>query len=83
VRLRCGGCGSRFTGNAYSVPQYRDAPACRGCWRRLNLLLRQANLPEWETPEDAYPGADPDQVRDEIPAPARPRIVLPSEAPGA
>lgn len=67
VSLRCGCCGIEFVGNAYSVPQFRDAPACRGCWRRLNLFRRQANMPEWDTPEDAYPGADPDQVRFEIP----------------
>jgi hypothetical protein len=85
VALRCGGCRSRFVGNAFTVPQYpgdavERSPACRACWRRLNLLLRQANLPEWETPEDAYPDADPDQVRDEIPSPVRSRIILPSEA---
>jgi hypothetical protein len=67
VPLHCGCCGSRFEANAYSVPQFRDAPACRGCWRRLNLLRRQANMPEWDTPEDAYPGANPDEVRFVIP----------------
>lgn len=72
VDLRCGCCGTGFVGNAYSVPQYRDVSACRGCWRRLNLLRRQANLPDWDTPEDAYPGADPDQVKYVIPtAPPR------------
>lgn len=54
VRLRCGGCGTRFTGNAFTVPQWRDAPSCRGCWDRLNLMRDQANLRPWETPPDAY-----------------------------
>lgn len=67
VSLHCGCCSGEFVANAHSVPQFRDAPACRSCWRRLNLFRRQANMPEWDTPEDAYPGADPDQVRDVIP----------------
>lgn len=48
--------------------QFRDAPRrAAGCWRRLNLFRRQANMDDWTTPEDAYPGTDPDQVRFEIP----------------
>jgi hypothetical protein len=84
VSLRCGCCGTRFEANAYTVPQYRDAPACRGCWRRINLLRRQANLDEWDTPPDAYPGADPDQVRDEIPPvdDGRLRLTVPARTPG-
>ena len=65
--LRCGGCGVRFTGNAHSVPVWQGHPCCRSCWRRTNLARRSANMPEWDTPADAWPGADPDQVRDEIP----------------
>jgi hypothetical protein len=81
VQVTCGCCGIGFEANAYTVPQYRDAPACRSCWRRLNLFRRQANLDEWDTPEDAYPGADPDQVRDEIPTVAHPRVRLPRFVP--
>jgi len=67
VRLCCGGCRHAFTGNAHSVPVWKGSPCCRNCWRRVNLVRRSANLPEWDTPEDAWPGADPDQVRDVIP----------------
>jgi hypothetical protein len=77
VRLRCGGCRQRFVGNQHSVPVWQDLPCCRGCWRRVNLIRRSAGMPEWDTPEDAYPGADPDQVRDVI-APARhPGLIVP------
>lgn len=55
VSLHCGGCGGEFTGNAHSVPQVHGWPACPSCWGRLNLFRRQANMPEWDTPEDAYP----------------------------
>jgi len=65
--LRCGGCGHRFVGNAHSVPVWEGLPCCRNCWRRANLIRRSAGWAEWYTPEDAYPGANPDQVRDEIP----------------
>jgi hypothetical protein len=67
TRLRCGGCRHAFTGNAHTVPVWRGEPCCRNCWRRVNLTRRSANLPEWDTPEDAWPGADPDIVRDVIP----------------
>lgn len=74
VRLHCGSCAIGFEANAYAVPQYQGVAVCRGCWRRINLFRRQANLDEWDTPEDAYPEANPDQVRDEIPAVAHPRF---------
>jgi hypothetical protein len=77
VPLTCGGCKTGFVGNAYTVPHFKDAPACRSCWRRLNLILRSANMDEWDTPEDAYPGADPDQVRDEIPRVRHPGLIVP------
>lgn len=67
ARLVCGVCGIGFEANAHSVPQIDGRPFCRGCCRRLNLLRRQANMAEWDVPEDAYPDADPDQVRDVIP----------------
>ena len=39
-------------------------------------------MDEWDTPEDAYPGADPDQVRDEIPV-AGPRLFIPGFTSGS
>ncbi len=71
VSVSCAGCGSPFTANAYTVPVLGNpdtggGPACRGCWRRLNLIRRSANMPEWDTPEDAYPDANPGEVRDQI-----------------
>ena len=58
VQLHCGGCGQLFTGNARSVPQFRDAPACTGCWDRINTMRTQAGLPPWEAPDDAYPAEE-------------------------
>jgi hypothetical protein len=75
--LLCGGCKHPFTGNAHSVPVWRDLPCCRNCWRRVNLIRRSANLPEWDTPEDAWPGTDPDRVRDEIPRSRHPGLIVP------
>jgi len=56
VVLRCGGCGHRFEGNAFAVPQWRGHPACPACWAELNTLRARMNLDPWDTPEDAYPG---------------------------
>lgn len=81
VALHCGGCRIGFTANAYSVPHIRGAPACRGCWRRLNLIRRSAGMDEWDTPEDAYPGADPDQVRDVIVPAHMPGLYIPGITP--
>lgn len=80
--LVCAGCGCGFTANGYSVPVLGNpdtggGPACRGCWRRLNLMRRQANMPEWDTPPDAYPGANPDEVRDVIAPAKHPGLHLP------
>jgi hypothetical protein len=54
VQLRCGGCGAGFTGNARSVPQWKDQPACSTCWQRINDLRIRIGLSPWDTPVDAY-----------------------------
>lgn len=59
VALTCGGCGRGFTGNARSVPQWKDAPACPACWDRVNGLRVQLDLPPWDCPVDAYPTKEP------------------------
>jgi hypothetical protein len=55
VQLRCGGCAGSFTGNARSVPQWKDVPACPTCWQRINDLRVRVGMPPWDTPVDAYP----------------------------
>lgn len=55
VPLSCGGCGTPFTGNARSVPQWRDAPCCPTCWGRINDLRVRVGMQPWDTPADAYP----------------------------
>lgn len=62
ARLTCGGCGKRFDANPHRVPMFGTEtagrwPCCAACWDRLNALRRQANMPEWDRPEDAYPPA--------------------------
>lgn len=77
AEVHCGGCGLCFTGNAFTVPRAHGLPFCRNCWRRLNLVRRSAGMDEWDTPEDAYLDADPDQVRDEIPRTRHPGLIVP------
>lgn len=58
VQLSCGGCSRGFTGNARSVPQWRDAPCCPTCWARINDARRRLGLLPWDTPADAYVNPD-------------------------
>lgn len=55
ARLTCGACTRPFMGNARTVPNFRDTPACPGCWQKLNELRERLGLPAWDTPADAYP----------------------------
>ena len=55
VALVCGGCRGEFEANVYSVPKFKDAPACRSCWDLINTRRAQLDLPMWEAPADAYP----------------------------
>lgn len=72
--ITCGVCHQEFVGNAHSVPNYCGRGVCAVCWRRVNLFRRQANLGEWDTPDDAYP-AEPDEVH--APPPDAPALTFP------